>query len=303
MTIEREQNPEHDDGCRQYREIRFTEDRAALIGHTRSVVDEYASQGMSVTVRQIYYQFVARGWAPSGDGTYSRVQSALSDGRLAGLIPWTAVTDRGRGLRGLRTWTSPVAALETARAAYLTDLWADQDWRPEVWVEKAALEGVVGDICTELRVDYYATRGYDSQSQQYEAGRRMADYVRRGQRPIVFHLGDHDPSGVDMTRDVTERLSMFAGVPVIVQRLALTRPQIDRYSPPPFAVKGGDSRAAAYVEAHGRDAWELDALDPAVLKALVAEAVALWRDGCAACAIHRLGGAPGARCDDHGGRP
>lgn len=271
---------EQDDGCRCYRHINFTEDRAQRIGHIRDLVEEYGARGMNVTVRQVYYQHVARGWAPSGDRTYGQVQGDLNDGRLAGLIPWHYVTDRGRALRGLRTYESPAAAIRSLRAGYRTDLWADQDWRPEIWVEKAALEGVIGDICSsdDVRVDYYATRGYDSQSQQYEAGQRLAGYVRRGQRPIIFHLGDHDPSGVDMTRDVADRLSMFAGVPVLVQRLALTMPQIDQYAPPPFPVKIADARAGDYRRRYGENAWELDALDPLVLRELIRDAISRIRD-------------------------
>jgi hypothetical protein len=271
---------ERDDGCRQFREIRFTEARAQLIGWIRGVVDEYAAEGMSVTVRQIYYQAVARGIRGSGDRTYDEIQSALNKGRLAGLIPWTAVVDRGRGLRGLRTESSPEDAIAQLRRAYLRDLWEDQPYRPEVWVEKQALEGVIGDICShrDYRVDYYATKGYDSQSQQYEAGQRLARYIQRGQRPVIFHLGDHDPSGVDMTRDVGERISMFVGVPVMVVRLALTMTQIERYDPPPFAVKRSDSRSDSYRAQYGDNAWELDALDPKVLRDLIHSNIDQLRD-------------------------
>lgn len=271
---------EADDGCRRFREIRLTADREDRILRIRELVEHYGSQGMNVTVRQVYYQFVARGWAPSGDRTYSQVQADLNDGRMAGLIPWTAVEDRGRGLRGLRTQLSPAHAIRAARDEYLLDLWADQPWRPEFWVEKQALEGVVGDICSarDMRVDFYATKGYDSQSQQWRAGQRLADYVRRGQRPIIFHLGDHDPSGIDMSRDIAERLELFAGVPVIVQRIALTRPQIEQYEPPQFDVKVRDSRAEAYVAEHGHSAWELDALEPSVLRELIRSSVFRIRD-------------------------
>lgn len=271
---------EKDDGCRAYEKRTFTEERAGRIARIRGVVEEYGREGMNITVRQCYYQFVARGWAPSGDRTYSQVQSDLNAGRMAGLVPWYLVEDRGRTLRGIRSWTSPQAGVRELREQYRLDLWADQDWRPEVWVEKRALEGVVGDVCSadDLRVDYYATGGYDSQSQQWRAGQRMADYVRRGQRPIVFYLGDHDPSGLDMTRDVRDRLSLFAGVPVIVQRLALNMDQIERYSPPPFDVKMGDARSGDYVLEHGRTAWELDALEPRVLKTLIRDAVLMIKN-------------------------
>jgi len=269
---------DRDDGCRRYADIPMRQPKLQLIAWVRSVVEEYGRQRMNISVRQCYYQAVARGFMESSSSTYNQIQGALRDGRMAGLIPWTLVEDRGRTLRGLQTQTSPAAALRRTRANYRCDLWAGQEYRPEVWVEKVALESVIGDICNPLRVDYYATRGYDSISQQWEAGQRMATYVQRGQRPVVLYLGDHDPSGLDMTRKVEERLRLFTGVPVMVQRLALTMSQIERYSPPPFDVKWTDSRALAYADEHGETAWELDALDPSVLKQVVSDAVGMLRD-------------------------
>lgn len=268
------------DGRRKYRDINFTPERLELIDWVRRVVETYGRQGMNVSVRQVYYRAVASGLLPSAGSTYNKIQGALNDGRMAGLIPWTYVEDRGRGLRGLTTWDSPAAVLRHASATYLRDLWAGQPYRPEVWVEKQALEGVVGDICSsdELRVDFYATKGYDSQSQQWRAGQRLARYIQKGQRPIILYLGDHDPSGLHMTEDVAKRLYLFTGVPVMVQRIALTMTQIEKYNPPPFDVKMGDSRAAGYVAEHGGDAWELDALDPSVLKQLITDSVMMLRD-------------------------
>ena len=120
-----------------------------------------------------------------------------------------------------------------------------------------------------------------SQSEQWRAGRRLARYVAKGQRPIVFHLGDHDPSGIDMTRDNGERLSMFAGVPMQVVRLALNRDQVDRYHAPPNPAKVTDSRYAAYQREHGEESWELDALDPEVIQELISSAVGRLREPAA----------------------
>lgn len=269
---------EKDDGCRCFQEIRFSEDRAKLIGWIRGIIDEYQSNGFILTVRQIYYQAVSRDLVPNTDRSYDRVQSAINDGRIAGLLPWDAVEDRGRSLMGYRTYVSTHEALKEARRGYKIDMWHNQEWRPEVWVEKAALEGVVGSICNSLRVDYYATRGYDSQSQQYRAGQRLANYIRRGQRPIIFHLGDHDPSGIDMTRDLQARLELFTGVPVIVQRLALNMNQVDKYNPPPNPAKINDPRAGDYIARFGHSSWELDALDPRVIQDLISSNIALIRD-------------------------
>lgn len=256
----------------------FRQDALETIGRIVQLTEEYGERGFVLTVRQIHYQFVARGWAPNTAQTYSRLQGLISDGRLAGLVSWAAIEDRNRSLMGYQTHASPGAAIRSALADYKIDMWANQEWRPEVWVEKAALESVVGQIASRLRVDYYACRGYNSQSEQWRAGRRMAEYVRRGQRPIVFHLGDHDPSGLDMTRDNRDRLSLFAGVPVLVQRLALNMDQVEQYSPPPNYAKPTDSRYEAYQEQYGQSSWELDALDPEIIQRLVQDAVERVRD-------------------------
>jgi len=267
---------------------KFTRDHLDVIEGVNKIVGEYESKGFSLTLRQIYYQFVARDWLVNSDANYKRLGDIVSDGRMAGLISWTAIEDRGRNLRGHRTFDKPVEAMralttEGDRWLYRRDLWEDQPFRPEVRVEKAALEGVVGEICDKLRVDFYATKGYDSMSEAWRAGQRLAGYVRKGQRPIIFYLGDHDPSGIDMTRDNEERLSLFAGVPIMVQRLALNMPQIEQYNPPPnpLKVKDGklsDSRAASYLEQYGESSWELDALDPQVIQDLIEQAILKIRD-------------------------
>lgn len=263
---------------RAYVEKRFGADTMKIIETANQIIDSYDRQGFSLTLRQLYYQFVARDILPNQQASYNRLGTIISDGRLAGLISWTAIEDRTRNLMGLSHFSGPAAAVRAARASYRRDLWATQQWRPEVWIEKEALVGVIGGICNRLRVDFFACRGYNSQSEQWRAGRRFAGYIQKGQRPIVFHLGDHDPSGLDMTRDNRDRLSMFAGMPITVQRLALNRSQIDELRPPPNPAKQTDSRFADYQAEHGDESWELDALDPAHISRLIEKAVTTIRD-------------------------
>lgn len=251
-----------------------------IIYAANHVLAEYASKGHSVTLRQLYYQFVARGYT-GGVNTkamYENIGRAINTGRLAGLISWTSIEDRGRNLRGLNHFSNISECLAQARKGYRLDLWAPQQWRPEVWIEKDALSGVIGGICNRLRVNFFASKGYNSQSEQWRAGQRFARYIRKGQRPIIFHLGDHDPSGIDMTRDNQERLSMFAGVPVIVQRLALNMTQVEEFNPPPNPAKLSDSRATEYIAKYGHLSWELDALDPLYVEKLIRDAVLKVRD-------------------------
>ncbi len=270
-----------------YERKKLSDDRLRTIGIANEIIEEYEKAGLSLTLRQLYYQFVARGLIENSDRSYDRLGSAINDGRMGGLISWTAIEDRTRNLMGINTFRSPAELLRSARSRYAKDLWRDQEWRPEVWVEKDALVGVIGGICQELRVDYFACRGYNSQSEQWRAGQRLARYVQKGQRPIIFHLGDHDPSGIDMTRDNTERLGLFAGTPVMVVRLALNMDQVRHYNPPPNPAKLSDSRARDYVSKFGDESWELDALDPRVIQRLIRENVerirneSIWQEALA----------------------
>lgn len=263
---------------RCYRPKEFREDALAMIKTANKIIEEYESRGMAITLRQLYYQFVARGLIANVTASYNKLGGLVNDGRMAGLISWTAIEDRGRNLMGLNTYKDPTDAIKSIRPGYRIDKWEDQPFRPEVWVEKAALEGVIGQICNQLQVDFFASRGYNSQSEQWRAGQRFVRYLSKGQRPIVFHLGDHDPSGIDMTRDNQERLSIFAGVEIQVVRLALNMDQIERYNPPPNPAKMTDSRFSDYQAQFGDESWELDALDPSVIHQLIEDAVIKIRD-------------------------
>lgn len=262
----------------KYRDIKFTDDRLTLIRQAADISDRYESSGMPMTLRQLYYQMVAANLIANNKQSYDRLGGAVSDGRIAGLISWTALEDRTRNLMGHRTYDSPAQAVAAVRRSYKIDKWVNQRWRPEVWVEKEALIGVIGHICSQLEIDFFACKGYTSQSEQWRAGRRLARYVQAGQRPIVFHLGDHDPSGIDMTRDNQERLSMFAGTPIQVVRLALNMPQIEELRPPPNYAKPTDSRYDDYRRQYGEECWELDALPPERIHQMIEVAILQLRD-------------------------
>jgi hypothetical protein len=272
----------------KYANRTFNPEKLKLLTAANNIIADYQSRGYSLTLRQLYYQFVARGLFANKQQNYNLLGDVISDGRIAGLVSWTAIEDRTRNLRGLQTWSTPAGAVREAAEAYRRDKWEDQPWRPEVWVEKDALVGVIQHVCNELGVNYFACRGYNSQSEQWRAGQRMADYYRAGQRPIIFHLGDHDPSGMDMTRDNQDRLSMFTGVRVMVVRLALNMDQVERYNPPPNPAKLSDSRAGKYIEEFGDSSWELDALEPEVIAELIRENILRIRDESLwAAALHR----------------
>lgn len=265
----------------QYIEKNLSSDRLAIIDHANEIIAEYEAEGYDLTLRQLYYQFVARDLIPNNQKSYKRLGDIISDGRMLGLIDWNSISDRLREVRQFRTYEGPADRIQVAARTFMLDLWeiSEQEYRPEVWVEKDALAEVVERAADKFRAPVMVCRGYMSQSAIWTAGHyRFREQVSQGLTPVVIHLGDHDPSGIDMTRDIQERLSLFAEGEVRVERIALNMDQVRQYNPPPNPAKITDSRAAGYIAEHGRQSWELDALEPRVLDAMIVEAIRKFVD-------------------------
>lgn len=255
-------------------DIKFRADTLAVINQANTIIADYQRQGFKLTLRQLYYQFVARALIPNKQTEYKRLGSIIDNGRQAGLIDWDAIEDRTRNLERLSVWSSPEQILRAVAEQYREDWWKGQDFYPEVWIEKDALTGVIEPVCEEFQVPYFACRGYVSQSEMYAAAQRLKGKARGGRSPVIFHLGDHDPSGMHMTVDNGERLDLFMrGMGVEVVRLALNMAQVEEYSPPPNPAKETDSRFESYAAEHGDESWELDALDPSVIDTLIRDAL------------------------------
>lgn len=257
-------------------EIAFRRKTLVLIEQANKIIADLQAQGYTLTVRQLHYQFVARDLYKNTHLNYQRLASVVDDARKAGLIDWNAIEDRTRFLRAYTTYQGPKHFLtEMTRRYYMEALWRDQDVYCEVWIEKDALLGVIEKPASKYRVPYMSCRGYMSSSELYEAGKRFARKRREGKRCIIFHLGDHDPSGVNMTDVNRDSVSMFArSNGVEVERLAMTMDQIEEYAPPPNYAKESDARTTGYIEEYGTDeCWELDALHPSVIDKLVSDAI------------------------------
>jgi hypothetical protein len=250
-------------------EKRFRNGTMAVIDQANAIIAEFAAQGFTLTLRQLYYQFVARDLIENNRTAYKRLGGAIKDGRRAGLIDWDAIEDRTRRMHFHASWRNPADIIDAVAQQYREDLWKGQDYRPEVWIEKDALIGVIEGICRQWRVPYFACRGNNSETLQYQAGKRFEEYIDQGLTPVVLHLGDHDPNGLDMTRDNEDRLAIYARDDVEVRRLALNMDQVEEHNPPPNPAKESDSRYEKYVEQYGTECWELDALSPTVIADLI----------------------------------
>lgn len=261
----------------RYIKKRFSSHSLEIITTANQIIEEYELQGFSLTLRQIYYQFVARDLIPNNIREYKKLGTVINNGRLAGLIDWEAIVDRTRNLQRNSHWENPREIIETCAKAFAIDKWQNQDLRPEVWIEKDALVGVIEGICQKLDVPYFSCRGYTSQSEMWSASQRLERYFNQAQPAIIIHLGDHDPSGIDMTRDIQDRMGLFMGG-VDVKRIALNADQVEEFNPPPNPSKVTDPRAKAYIVEFGYNCWELDALEPKIITNLIEKTVLSYRD-------------------------
>lgn len=281
-----------------YKEINFHKATRRIIEQANTIINDWQAKGYSLTLRQIYYRFIALDWFPASwideeynkrhklppttkntIKNYKKLGEILSDARLGGFVDWDAMEDRTRNLLGLQHWESPEDAIKWLSEQYRIQKDKTQKWRIEVWVEKDALLGIFERVCIEPDMDiaYISLRGYNSQSEMWGAAQRILHYEAAGQKTLVLQFSDHDPSGIDMYRDIRDRLRLF-GCNAVIRRMGLTIAQVRKLDLPPNPAKETDIRYEKYVERFGNESWELDALEPDALAALVRKGVKSVRE-------------------------
>lgn len=256
----------------------FNSGHMLTIKRAAAILEEYYSQGFILTLRSLYYKFVSRNYIKNELRSYKLLGSIVGQARLAGRIDWDHMEDRIRWLEGLEHFNGVNQALASAKDRYHVDMWENQAWRPEVWIEKDALASMIAKTCHEFDVPYFCCRGYVSLSEMYRTAQRLRYHLENDQTPYIIHFGDHDPSGIDMSRDIFDRLHKTFMSSCKFHRVALNIDQVRELNPPPNPVKVKDSRAPAYVKKYGRESWELDALEPAMLRSLIIENIERIRD-------------------------
>ena len=288
----------------RYRDYKPKGATLVVIERADQILHRYAADGYSLSVRQLLYVFISEdlfpeewideaynlrnGLAKNTKNTtknYNKLKALCTAAREGGFLDWEHIVDRGRSLERLPHWQNPERFLQSVCPQFKLDLWVEQPRRVEVWVEKDALSEVIRRACDPFDVPYFACKGYASTSSVWAAAhdRFLERYAENGQSITVLHLSDHDPSGLDMTRDLAERLQLFStptskhsDTPEItVKRIALTMEQIREYDLPPNPAKETDPRSAAYRSVYGNESWELDGMmiRPGVLVELIQEAV------------------------------
>ena len=246
--------------------LKLSKSNKIVLNTINDILEEYVSDGYTLTLRQLYYQLVSRDIIPNNDKEYAKLSNILKQGRMAGIVDWASIEDRVRQPK-LPYWVQGInEAIDDTISQYRLNRMYGQSNKIEIWVEKDALSNVLYRVSSKYHINLMVNRGYSSVSAMYDA------YKRLNNGDIILYFGDHDPSGMDMIRDVHERLQEF-GLEILVKPVALTMNQILKFSPPPNPAKISDPRAKWYIKEYGNVSWELDALPPKELIRLAENSV------------------------------
>lgn len=251
----------------QFRTQKFYKKSMDKLAQIDTILTEYKKKDIRITLRQLYYQLVARGFIPNQSNEYHNLSVLMTNARYCGLIDWDAIEDRIRVPYRHVQFDDIKELIETAKNSYRLDRWQDQEYYVELFTEKDALSSILISIVDKYHMYFSVNRGYDSSTAIYDASKRFLD--NHDKKPILLYFGDHDPSGLDMVRDIKKRLIELGCKDITVIHVALTTEQVKQYNPPPNVVKKADKRAGWYTKIFGNECWEVDALPPDVMISLV----------------------------------
>lgn len=231
-----------------------------------------------LTLRQVYYQLVGKGYIENNVSQYGMLSKLLKFARIDGYISWEDIEDRVRTYHDLTGWSSSGrfirASLEEFLTDYQRDLLQSQGTYIEIWIEKDALASIFTRVAQAYTVPVVVCRGFSSVSFLNDYKERLSYY--KSKQPVLLYFGDFDPSGVEMLKAMETTLQdelLVEGI--LFKRVALLREDITRYRLPhsPEALKRTDTRASKHIAEYGALAVELDALSPAVLEQKIREAI------------------------------
>ena len=195
-------------------------------------------------------------------------------------MSWDWIVDEGRQEQRYASWKDPAEYIDTVQVAYRKDFWAQQPYDVRVWSEKSTVEGVLKPVLDQWGVPFQFHRGFSSTTSVHNAA--VSNAVHESIYPsILLYIGDFDPSGYYMSAaDLPERL-VRNGSDAEIHRIALRPEDGPALDLPwfPLADKAKDNRYAWWRKRGlGERCWELDALDPNMLRHVVSEAIAHYVD-------------------------
>jgi len=247
---------------------RFSGKTRKLLEAIKPIIAEYEEKGISLTLRALYYQLVSRQVFSNQQTNYFLLSRLLTDARYAGVVDWEIITDHHRSTEKPSCFDDLQDGLSSLCAQYRRDKWANQPIYLEVQCEKDALYAVISPLTSKCGVALTINRGYTSATAIYGCAQRFKAAKQQGKVCVLLYVGDHDPSGLNMSQDIRNRLAEM-GAEVEVVRVALNFEQVKQFGLPPNPVKAKDTRSADYSQKYGVECWEVDALKPEQLVAMI----------------------------------
>lgn len=180
-----------------------------IINAIISIAKEYDRGGYILTLRQLYYQLVSRDIVPNHDKVYAKISSIKDDVVYNGLVDWNVFEDRGRVPSIAYFEDSIEGALERTSKWYELDKQLEQKNHVEVWTEKDAISSILKRVTDKYTIRLVVNKGYTSSTAVYGAYTRFVECIKEGKKVVILYFGDHDPSGLDMIRDIKERLTFM----------------------------------------------------------------------------------------------
>jgi len=239
----------------------------AQMDSIRAAMYELLLAEQPMTVRQVFYRLVSTGVIDKTEREYkSTVCRLLTNMRRSHVIPYEWITDATRWMRKPRTHSSLKSFLRDNALFYRRSVWDELDVYVEVWCEKDAVAGILYEETAKWDVPLMVTRGYPSLSFLHSAGEAISETDKPTH---IYYFGDHDPSGVHISKKLNQQLHEFAdGAELYFERVAVTEDQI-QWGLPTRPTKKTDSRSKNFKG----DSIEVDAIPPDWLRGLVRESI------------------------------
>jgi hypothetical protein len=245
----------------------------AEMEHIRDAMIRLVRKNRPVTIRQLFYVMVSARVIEKTEADYRQVVIRLClELRQAGSIPWDSVVDQTRFFFKPNTFGTLQDALNETARVYRRSYWATAPVQVQVWCESLSAAGIIKPETFRWDVPLYPGKGFSSHSFLRDAGRSIAT---DGRPAVVYVLGDYDPSGRDIIRNMKELIRRYAGevnenVPIEFREVAVTPEQIESWNLPSHPSKKTDPR---YAKSGIDYAVELEAIEPNRLRGLVGQCI------------------------------
>jgi hypothetical protein len=209
--------------------------------------------------------------------SYKALDELLTRARFDGTISFDAIHDSTRPVVTWDVWreAGPFIGKELDKflKGYYRDLQQSQPNHIEIIGEKNTIQGVIRPVALEFRIPYTIGRGYSSVPPRHAMAKR---FRRSGkERLILLSASDFDPEGEDLGRAFAQSMHDDFDIKNILPiKVALTAEQVRELNlPPKLKAKEKSSRRKGFVERHGENTFELEAIPPKTLQRYLREAI------------------------------